>query len=435
MNPDKATARELLRLEVYCPNRDNGCYAKLKWSELSKHSAICSYKQVQCPSPGCNEILYASELAQHLESCEFLLEKCGICDTQVSRKDLKSGHETECIAKPRKCALSSLGCQFEGSQDTMKQHLITCIQPHSKQIINALANQRSDQAETRTKITEMQNILSGLEITIGSLKSNSKSQKDIQLMQRSVAKLNDDVNVLKRKVEQFATITQLQESTGQIDDIKQIAISHESRIGHLEQNNSEKGVNRHTIAKIDRIESTVSMHDIRLAESDLRFRLLETAAFEGRLIWRIPNYSRRKRDAIEGRTASLYSQPFYSSYYGYKMCARVYLNGDGLGKGSHMSLFFVLMRGEYDSLLTWPFRQKVTLSLLDQSGNRKHIIDTFRPDPTSSSFRKPVGEMNIASGSPMFATQSQVESAGHLVDDTLFIGVSIDKTDLLNPWM
>ena len=56
---------------------------------------------------------------------------------------------------------------------------------------------------------------------------------------------------------------------------------------------------------------------------------------------------------------SLYSQPFYTDRYGYKMCGRVYLNGDGMGKGKHLSLFFVLMRGEYDALLEWPFRQKV----------------------------------------------------------------------------
>ena len=56
---------------------------------------------------------------------------------------------------------------------------------------------------------------------------------------------------------------------------------------------------------------------------------------------------------------SLYSQPFYTGCYGFKMCGRVTLNGDGMGKGTHLSLFFVLMRGEYDALLEWPFRQKV----------------------------------------------------------------------------
>lgn len=41
------------------------------------------------------------------------------------------------------------------------------------------------------------------------------------------------------------------------------------------------------------------------------------------------------------------------------MCLRLYLNGDGTGRGTHLSLFFVVMRGKYDALLKWPFSQKV----------------------------------------------------------------------------
>ena len=50
---------------------------------------------------------------------------------------------------------------------------------------------------------------------------------------------------------------------------------------------------------------------------------------------------------------------FYTSKYGYKMCLRIYLNGDGTGRSSHLSLFFVVMRGLSDALLKWPFNQKV----------------------------------------------------------------------------
>lgn len=45
------------------------------------------------------------------------------------------------------------------------------------------------------------------------------------------------------------------------------------------------------------------------------------------------------------------------------MCLRIYLNGDGTGRGTHLSLFFVVMRGHSDALLKWPFNQKVTLIL------------------------------------------------------------------------
>ncbi len=44
------------------------------------------------------------------------------------------------------------------------------------------------------------------------------------------------------------------------------------------------------------------------------------------------------------------------------MCVRAYLNGDGAGYKTHLSIFFVLMKGEYDPLLKWPFEHKVGIS-------------------------------------------------------------------------
>lgn len=41
------------------------------------------------------------------------------------------------------------------------------------------------------------------------------------------------------------------------------------------------------------------------------------------------------------------------------MCLRIYLDGDGTGRGTHLSLFFVVMKGPNDALLRWPFNQKV----------------------------------------------------------------------------
>lgn len=61
------------------------------------------------------------------------------------------------------------------------------------------------------------------------------------------------------------------------------------------------------------------------------------------------------------------------------MCLRIYLNGDGTGRGSHLSLFFVVMRGQSDALLKWPFNQKVKerqqllIAILD-----KHLDTRFQ---------------------------------------------------------
>ena len=95
---------------------------------------------------------------------------------------------------------------------------------------------------------------------------------------------------------------------------------------------------------------------------------------------------------------SLYSAPFFTGRFGYKLCLRLYLNGDGSGKGTHLSFFLTVMKGEYDALLPWPFLQTVTLILLDQTNKKKHITQCFKPEPSSSSFWKPGphSDMNIA---------------------------------------
>ena len=143
-------------------------------------------------------------------------------------------------------------------------------------------------------------------------------------------------------------------------------------------------------------------------DQELRLQLLEKATYNGVLLWKIDNFARRRKEAVNGVTMSLYSIPFYTSRHGYKMCARVYLNGDGMGKGTHRSFFFVVMKGPFDALLPWPFKQKVTLTIINQAG-KKHVTDTFHPDPQSNSFQRPTQkEMNAASRCPMFICQEQL---------------------------
>ncbi|CAF3831238.1 unnamed protein product [Rotaria sp. Silwood1] len=137
-------------------------------------------------------------------------------------------------------------------------------------------------------------------------------------------------------------------------------------------------------------------------------------------------------DAQSERQTSVYSPPFYSSHTGYKMRVRLYFNGDGNARRTHMSLFFVLMRGEYDAILKFPFNYKMTFCLFDQTPKQRHIIDSFRPDTKSNSFQRPRSEMNIASGIPKFCPLSVIQTDGnaYIRDDTMFIKIMVDFGDL-----
>jgi len=149
---------------------------------------------------------------------------------------------------------------------------------------------------------------------------------------------------------------------------------------------------------------------------------------DGMYIWKITNVAEKMASAIGDRQTSIYSPPFYSSSTGYKMCIRLYLNGDGQARNTHISLFFVLMRGDYDAILAWPFQYKISFCLYDQTGAQRHMIDSFRPDIKSNSFQRPRSDMNIASGLPKFLPLSIIrqDNNPYVREDCMFIKCIVD---------
>ena len=72
-----------------------------------------------------------------------------------------------------------------------------------------------------------------------------------------------------------------------------------------------------------------------------------------------------------------YSSSFYTHLRGYKMCLRVDANGCGDGKGTHVSVYAYLIRGEYDDLLKWPFQGSIVVQLCNQLEDKHHCTDTI----------------------------------------------------------
>lgn len=200
---------------------------------------------------------------------------------------------------------------------------------------------------------------------------------------------------------------------------------------HRREMESLVGQNQNKILSLER---SIALKDMNMAELELKAQSMEAASFDGTFLWRVSDFNKKHQDALHGKTISIYSPPFFTSRRGYKMCARLYPNGDGMGKGSHLSLFFVVMRGNYDALLKWPFSQRVTFCMINQNGG-EHVIDSFRPDPQSSSFKRPTSDMNIASGCPLFIRLEMLQNTnnGFLKDDTLFLKVAVDVSDVSDP--
>ena len=208
---------------------------------------------------------------------------------------------------------------------------------------------------------------------------------------------------------------------------------HQSTVGSCESRAFEAGgVTESRLVQLEKkikdIERQTAMMKVHVSELELQLQASLASTHNGSFLWRIPDIARRKRDAVEERITSIYSPPFYTGRNGYKMCILAYLNGDGIGYKTHFSIFFVLMKGEYDPLLKWPFESKVSLILVDQN-HRKHIVQTFK----LPSFQRPRSDMNVASGCPQFAKLNVLEDESYNKDDVLYIKCIIDISRIFHP--
>ena len=87
------------------------------------------------------------------------------------------------------------------------------------------------------------------------------------------------------------------------------------------------------------------------------------------------------------------------------------------------------MRGEYDPLLRWPFHHKVSLILVDQD-QKKHLVQTFKPNTQSNSFQQPKSDMNVASGCLELAKLSILDNPSYVKDDVMYIKAVVDNSHL-----
>ena len=69
-----------------------------------------------------------------------------------------------------------------------------------------------------------------------------------------------------------------------------------------------------------------------------------------------------------------YSNPFYSEMDGYKFYLRVHANGTIDGEGTHVSIYVILMKGEHDEMLKWPFKGEITIQLLNWKEDKGHVV-------------------------------------------------------------
>ena len=264
------------------------------------------------------------------------------------------------------------------------------------------------------------------------LESNTESEgvitmkRLLQEMQRTIANQNKK---LEGQAKEITRLTSAQ-CTTRAENLRTYAFRTQDQLTSEPSYNDSKMLQ--VMKSVKELQRTTSVMKVNMSELELQLQASLASTYTGSLLWMIPEIGRRRRDAFERRITSIYSPPFYSGRNGYKMCIRAYLNGDGIGSNTHLSVFFVLMRGEYDPLLKWPFEYKVSLVLVDQD-MKQHIVQTFVASPESSSFQRPRSDMNVASGCPQFAKLSVIDEGNYVRDDVMFLKCIVDTSKFIHP--
>ena len=324
------------------------------------------------------------------------LAMCNFCKVMVPRHEIDS-HLKRCPLRGKPCPFKDLGCPEEGCfvvTSDLEQHM------------------RENEDEHFTIMTKAIQRSTNMEMLISAV------QRALQVQWRPQYRA-----ILYTTIDQ-----QLRELVNKVTNAFK-----DKLLATMRENLKFKDEEIADLQKrITKLEKSIRLQNAKIEDQDFRLSIIKNGNHDGSMVWKIPQFSRRKADAENSKHTSIFSPPFYSGRYGYKMCLHLYIMGDGVGKGTHLSLFFVVMRGEFDNILQWPFTHKVTFKLINQAGDRD-IVDTFQPDPMSSFFGKPKSDMNVASGCPRFVSHAELERGGFIVDDTIFIKCIIDTSTIRHP--
>nr|XP_020475958.1 TNF receptor-associated factor 5-like [Monopterus albus] len=460
---DNCCKREISSLEVFCTNLP-ACTQVVTLHRLQEHLRSCQYEQLQCTNPGCRAALQRRHLHEHLtNTCPQRMELCPHCrqphrlsliqdHVQSSCPDVEVDCPNSCSQKvPRHqltehmescpellvdCSYKKFGCFVQDKRRNVKLHedaavnrhmlLVLESNTHLEQQVEVLqegALQRQQEVQTDSLL------LAGLQRRIRPLLQQSINHEHVvSAAQGTLSRQEDALSAVQLDTQQVSRVLgpgleELEQLRKSLDAVMQDVSAAEALKEHL--GNLEENLKHHS--------GLLDLHATQLSHNKQHLQELEATSYDGKLIWKIQDFGKRKEAEVKGQPPCLSSCP--PGRCGYKMAIKAYLNGDGEGRGTHLSLYVVLMPGDFDALLPWPFRQTVSLSVLDQSGAGNHRSLSFRPDPTSKSFQQPKAESgsNIAVGFSCFIPLNKLETphnAVYVKDDTMFVKVKVDVSGL-----
>ena len=138
---------------------------------------------------------------------------------------------------------------------------------------------------------------------------------------------------------------------------------------------------------------------------------------------------------LKANDQPIYTDPFYTAQGGYKMIMRVYPNGYGSFRGTHLSVFIRLMKGENDHTLSFPINGIFKIQLLNwrqNSGHVEKIVQFDQSTPERYRLQVTTGEETASYGLRGYLSHDELENSSdykeYIHNNTLCFKIQFEQT-------
>lgn len=364
---DKYFLRKVNELQVECTQKGQGCTWVGPLGGLERHldpkAGDCKFMIVEC-SYLCGERLHHCELAHHQAACPRRPYVCKFCDYRGVFEDMSKKHWKVCEKYPVPCP------NHCGEMDIQRRYLNHHVNAECpRQVIECEYGYAGCQFQT-TRQHMPEHINESLQEHLALV-----SKKCLQLSETFptdfARQLEEKLSVRDQEVNTLTS--RLEEQEQRVASLQETVATLQEEVEDLKQDSVQ-------------LKSTVFV-------PPFQFVLTNFQAYKsGNEQWLGP--------------------PFYSHIGGYRMCISVDANGTEEGRGTHLSVYVNLMRGEFDDNLRWPFRGSVTVQLLNQRKKEaafEEVILFTHDAAWEESGRVQVGEVAESGlGIPKFIPHTQL---------------------------
>ena len=364
---DKSVKRKVLSLKVRCPHRAEGCEWQGELRSLEQHLNTNSSEEGGCKYVGVD--------------CPYA---CGEC---VQRRNLEEHKSQHCPMRPFSCQHCSHTATFQAVTEehwpVCEKYPLQCPNECGEEEMERKCLKEHLEQTCLLEVIQCEFSYAGCGVQLERCLMSAHKKKNVE------AHLSM-LSLVAQEVPKLQSIVQTQ-----ADLIKQITDQMKQDRDQFKQLGDQV---KHVFMKLQ-VGKLVPPVEIILND-----------------------FEKHKKDI----TNVWCSPPFYSHLGGYKMSLKVYADGLGQRKGTHVSVYVCLMKGEFDYFLEWPFQGEVTVQLKKAKPPHHEYLVRFDNKTPIRCVREPemTPSTNLAWGNYDYISHADLYAGGYIKDDTLVFCVS-----------